>query len=170
MERRDNRSWYFACLLFPLNIFTAKCGTTHPQGDRVIGGTDAVLGEYPWQAWLHIRDMGFTCGGSLITPEWVLTAAHCILNKDKERYQVTLGDVNREKSEGSEQTFRVKTIIVHSKYDANLITNDVALIRLSRAAKINDFVSTVCLPNSDEQVPPGTRCYVSGTTFVKFCS
>ena len=141
---------------------TAQCGIPHPNSNRVIGGTDAVLGEYPWQAWLNIREIGFTCGGSLITPLWVLTAAHCILDKNPEKYRITLGDVKRHQREGTEQTFGVTEIVVNPQYDAKTITNDVALIRLSRAAKLNDFVNTICLPSRGEKVPAGTRCFISG--------
>lgn len=47
---------------------------------RIIKGFPAKLGQFPWQAGIfHIRNnRAAFCGGSLIHPKWVLTAAHCI--------------------------------------------------------------------------------------------
>lgn len=44
----------------------------------IIGGADAVHGQFPWQVILFYEDIFFACGGSLIQPNWVLTAAHCV--------------------------------------------------------------------------------------------
>ena len=129
----------------------------------MVGGTDATPGEWPWQAKLKIKDSGFTCGGSLITPTWVMTAAHCISEKDPSKYSVTLGDLNREKPEETEQEFSVIRVEVHPKYNSPIaINNDIALLQLARSASQTPFVNTVCLPEESEVVPAGTKCYISG--------
>lgn len=143
---------------------TATCGKSSAAGSRVIGGTDAAPGEWPWQAKLRTTDSGFICGGSLITPTWVMTAAHCVSSSDDPNmYSVTLGDLNREKPEGTEQEFSVKRVIVHPKYNSPIaINNDIALLQLTRSASQTSFVNTVCLPEESEVVPVGTKCYISG--------
>lgn len=142
---------------------TATCGQGTAPGGRVIGGKDATAGEWPWQAKLETKDSGFICGGSLIAPAWVMTAAHCILDKDPSKYSVTLGDLNREKPESTEQKFTVKRLVVHPEYNSPVpINNDIALLQLTRPATKTAFVNTVCLPRDSEVVPAGTKCYISG--------
>ena len=142
---------------------TATCGQATAAGGRVIGGADATAGEWPWQTKLETRDSGFTCGGSLITPTWVMTAAHCISDKDPSTYSVTLGDLNRERPEGTEQTFSVRRVVVHPDYNSPVfVNNDIALLQLTRPATKTAFVNTVCLPSASEVVKAGTKCYISG--------
>ena len=148
---------------------TGTCGQATAAGGRVIGGTDATAGEWPWQAKLETKDSGFNCGGSLIAPAWVMTAAHCIADKDPGMYSVTLGDLNREKSDGTEQKFSVKRVVVHPKYNMPVpVNNDIALLELTRPATKTSFVNTVCLPRDSEVVPFGTKCYVSGEQIDQF--
>merc|ERR1712107_362962 len=58
--------------------FAEECGLENPNGieDRIVGGHEAAHHEWPWQVALFIDDAWF-CGGSLISDEWVMTAAHC---------------------------------------------------------------------------------------------
>ncbi|XP_048584837.1 chymotrypsin-like protease CTRL-1 isoform X2 [Nematostella vectensis] len=139
------------------------CGVSDSASSRVVSGDDATLGEWPWQAWLHVTPHGFVCGGSLIAPQWVLTAGHCILTEDPKKYRVVLGDVDRDTTEGSEQIFHVRRIIKHPHYSRDVpYDNDVALLQLSRPAFVTSFVNTVCLPAQEEKVPEDSECYISG--------
>ena len=53
------------------------CGNPAIQGIRVIAGKTAVRGSWPWQILLSFNNFPM-CGGSLISPNWVVTAAHCV--------------------------------------------------------------------------------------------
>lgn len=67
-----------------------ECGR-RPVGSRVINGQDAVPHSWPWQISLRVYG-GHICGGSLISPEWVVTAAHCVhRNPSPNRYTVVVG-------------------------------------------------------------------------------
>jgi len=139
-----------------------SCGVSSLGSSRVIGGDDAIPGAWPWQVGLHTSRGGFFCGGTLITPEWVVTAAHCISTLNPSNYVLRLGDHNRHRNEGTEQNIGASRVIKHPSYDSGRINNDIALIKLSRAARINERVSPACLPEANYIVPPGTTCYITG--------
>jgi secreted trypsin-like serine protease len=107
---------------------------------RIVGGkvvTDPNL--YPWMTALAYRDQdpveGQFCGGSLIAPNWVLTAAHCPSGEDAEDLDVILGFLKLD--EPSKERIHVKEIIIHPKYDEDTSDFDIALLRLDKASKLN---------------------------------
>ncbi|CAH3103828.1 unnamed protein product, partial [Pocillopora meandrina] len=136
---------------------------------RVIGGVNANPGSWPWQiALLRGSGRSFSCGGSLITPEWVVTAAHCISRgQPGSYYTIRLGDHNRHVNEGTEEDIPAKRVIVHPDYNKIPIDSDIALIQLSKPATLNARVKTVCLPSQDEVVPTSSRCFITGWGKIK---
>lgn len=95
----------------------------------IILGDPAQDGDVPFQAFLvsslNNSNGGALCGGSLIRPNWVLTAAHCVDGTD--RTQVGLGSVNRNSMTYSEVSYERYP---HPRYNRLTIANDVALIKL----------------------------------------
>ncbi|XP_078382415.1 trypsin-like [Oculina patagonica] len=145
-----------------------SCGVSRLGHSRVIGGNDASPGAWPWQVGLHNRRGGFFCGGTLITPEWVVTAAHCISSLSPSYYVLRLGDHNRNSNEGTEQNIPASRVIKHPSYGSGgRLNNDIALIKLSRAAIINDRVSPACLPEANYIVPHWSNCYITGWGKIK---
>ncbi|XP_051020199.1 plasminogen [Acomys russatus] len=125
---------------------------------RVVGGCVANPHSWPWQISLRTRFGGqHFCGGTLISPEWVLTAAHCLEKSSRAAfYKVVLG-AHEEDIGGSD----VQQIEV-----AKLITEptraDIALLKLRRPAAITDKVIPACLPSPNYVVADRTLCYITG--------
>lgn len=74
--------------------YISACGI-RPFGTRIRGGKEAAPHSWPWQASLRFNGE-HTCGASLITPEWLVTALHCVRNNpDLKQYKIVLGKVLR---------------------------------------------------------------------------
>lgn len=147
--------------------FLAGCGPDRdPQlyqsGDdekSIVGGNAASAGEYPHQISLQTRSGFHYCGGSLIDANWVLTAAHCVVGDSASSMRVEIG-MNRLSSGG--EAFNVAQVIVHSGYNANTNQNDVALLRLSRAATGHTTIPLIDAAAEAQYGTPGTLATVTG--------
>ncbi|KAK6491819.1 proproteinase E-like [Huso huso] len=142
------------------------CGNpTYSPTTKVVNGEDAKAYSWPWQVSLQYRSGSsyyHTCGGTLIAPNWVMTAGHCISSRNT--YRVVLGEYDLTKVENNEQIFGTADIIVHPSWNSNCVAcgNDIALIKLERSAIINDKVQPACLPAPGAVLPNNYSCYISG--------
>uniref|UniRef100_K7F5T2 Vitamin K-dependent protein C n=1 Tax=Pelodiscus sinensis TaxID=13735 RepID=K7F5T2_PELSI len=112
---------------------------------RLTEGKMGRKGDSPWQTMLLDGKGKFKCGGVLIHPSWVLTAAHCV--EDKGRFKVRLGEYNRLRNEDTEQTIVVDKCVSHENYSKQSSDNDIAMLHLSQPIVFNKFVLPICLPN-----------------------
>ncbi|XP_029460529.1 coagulation factor VII [Rhinatrema bivittatum] len=115
---------------------------------RIVGGDECLKGECPWQALLKNSNK-FICGGTLLSPVWVVTAAHCLVKVPANQLTVTLGEHKISVSEGTEQERGVTKMIIHEHY-VGLSTNhdnDIALLRLDQPVNYTDHVVPLCLPD-----------------------
>uniref|UniRef100_A0A7N4PRN7 trypsin n=1 Tax=Sarcophilus harrisii TaxID=9305 RepID=A0A7N4PRN7_SARHA len=121
---------------------------------RIIGGKNCEKNSVPYQ--VFIATDSFICGGSLINAQWVLSAAHCY----SPQIQTILGAYNLEVFEGTEQIINSTKVIRHPKYHKKDINHDIMLIKLTKPAILNSYISTISLPTSC--VAAGTNCLISG--------
>ncbi|XP_072933670.1 transmembrane protease serine 9-like [Epargyreus clarus] len=123
------------------------CGlSTRPHG-RVMGSQPANPREWPWMA--SITPTGFQqyCGGALITDRHVLTAAHCTRRWKPQELNVRLGEYDFKRNDDSRSyNFKVIEIRQHENFQISNYHNDMAILKLHRAAVFNTYVWPICLP------------------------
>ncbi|XP_005169022.1 prothrombin isoform X1 [Danio rerio] len=124
-------------------------------GSRIVGGDEAEVASAPWQVMLYKRSpQELLCGASLISDEWILTAAHCILyppwnkNFTINDIIVRLGKHSRTKYErGIEKIVAIDEIIVHPKYNwKENLNRDIALLHMKKPVVFTSEIHPVCLP------------------------
>ncbi|XP_039769311.1 transmembrane protease serine 11D-like [Ornithorhynchus anatinus] len=143
-------------------MFISACGMrSNPMtssGDRVIGGSQAQVGSWPWQASLQFRNIHH-CGAVLISNTWLLTAAHCFRqNTDPRQWSITFGISIRPPG----QRRGVQRISIHRNYRYPFHEFDIAAVQLSSGITFTKNIHRVCLPGSSPQYPPHTMAYVTG--------
>ena len=117
--------------------------------EAIIGG-ESVLNphEFPWV--VGVRTESGKCGGTIITKNLVMTAAHCLFNTKKEfnkKISVLMG--HSDISSTLIKKERVESILVHPQHGIKKYYNDVALLRLSKDLEFDNTVQPIALSNDD---------------------
>ncbi|KAJ8250905.1 hypothetical protein GJAV_G00214600 [Gymnothorax javanicus] len=160
--------WKVTCVLTVLSLLTAGshsqlnvCGRRR-LNPRIVGGTDAPEGSWPWQASLH-RNGRHVCGGSLISDKWVLSAAHCFPGRQNlAEWFIYVGRQRQLGSNPNEVGRKVISITTHPRYDTPDNDNDIALLELETPVNFTAYILPVCLATSGSTFHTGTNVWVTG--------
>ncbi|KAL6253693.1 hypothetical protein P5V15_011804 [Pogonomyrmex californicus] len=131
------------------------------EPDAIVGGQRASPGQFPHQCSLRYNGQ-HVCGCSIIGPDKILTACHCvkgIASPPYNNYKVATGTI----SISGGQIHNVQSATCHPNYMEGVQyawANDVAVIRLKQPMTFNQYQSPIKLAQS--QPAPGTRCTLSG--------
>uniref|UniRef100_A0A4W2HBS4 Hepsin n=1 Tax=Bos indicus x Bos taurus TaxID=30522 RepID=A0A4W2HBS4_BOBOX len=143
------------------------CGHRKLPVDRIVGGQDTSLGRWPWQVSLRY-DGAHLCGGSVLSRDWVLTAAHCFPERNRvlSRWRVFAGAVAQTSPHGVQ--LGVQAVIYHGGYlpfrdpNSEENSNDIALVHLSGTLPLTEYIQPVCLPAAGQALVDGKICTVTG--------
>jgi len=144
------------CLLLLVLPVQSAPGTLE---GRVVGGEDAAKAQFPHQ--ISLRNAGsHTCGGSILSKNYILTAAHCVINADADRLTIRAGSNDRLSGGVLAQ---VAEVIIHEGYGNFL--NDVALLRLESPLIFSSSIQPIDLPSVD--TPADVDVIISGWGRIK---
>uniref|UniRef100_A0A8C5RVG3 Peptidase S1 domain-containing protein n=1 Tax=Laticauda laticaudata TaxID=8630 RepID=A0A8C5RVG3_LATLA len=129
---------------------------TAAEGNKILGGKPCVPHSQPWQAALF-SGFRLICGGTLIHPSWVVSAAHC---RKSSIFPVRLGEHHLRCIDWSEQLKLSSKAIVHPEFNRRTLNNDIMLIKLLTPATLNDKVKVLDLSANCPE--PGAKCLISG--------
>ncbi|XP_058477751.1 chymotrypsin-like protease CTRL-1 [Solea solea] len=141
------------------------CGEA-PLNTRIVGGEDAPAGSWPWQVSMHIVDFSHVCGGTIISDQWVLTSAHCII-VNPSQYILYFGRETQSGPNIREVKRTVSQVIVHPDYNNTLLNNDIALMKLSSPISFTDYIRPVCLASKSSEFHNSTLCWSTGWGKIK---
>ncbi|XP_071319454.1 chymotrypsin-like protease CTRL-1 [Trachinotus anak] len=153
-------------ILLIWTVFTGQgskaqdCGVA-PLNTRIVGGENATAGSWPWQVSMHFAG-SHICGGTLISDQWVLTAAHCIPGGSPNRWVLYFGRLTQSGPNNEEMSRTVSQIIVHPDYNNTLFNNDIALMKLSSPVTFTEYIRPVCLASNSSQFHNSTPCWATG--------
>lgn len=132
---------------------------------KVVGGNPAQKSQIPWQAAIsYSLSSDPFCGGTIIGPKTILSAAHCFLpNDNPTNYVVIVGvtDLNNIQAK-AEGTYHIEVIHRHQEYDETTQTNDFAILTLKRSITFSANANAACLPTEQDQLFIDKQVMVSG--------
>ncbi|TRY83444.1 hypothetical protein DNTS_016198, partial [Danionella cerebrum] len=159
---KNLKMWKETCVALLLLICVELCGRPDPTlNPRIIGGQNVTQGAWPWMASLHKRHHHI-CGGSLITKQWVLTAAHCVNGETASKLTVYLGLWKQEEI-GDRVAHKVSSIHIYG--DAYIDPHDdIALLHLSTAVNFTRTpnIKPMCLADEGSSFPANISSWVIG--------
>ena len=134
---------------------------------KITGGTNAAISDFPWQ--VFIESDVFTCGGSIISNQWIITAAHCTRDEYNVRIPASAMDVivgaNNPRNALQGKKYFVSEVISHEAFDVSTLENDIALLKLKEPVDYPNAVPIKLISTKDAAAgatDPGVMSWVTG--------
>ncbi|XP_053967406.1 serine proteinase stubble [Anastrepha ludens] len=142
------------------------CGRRMFPEPRIVGGSNAAFGRWPWQ--ISLRQWRTStylhkCGAALLNENWAITAAHCVENVPPSDLLLRMGeyDLAEEEEPYGYQERRVQIVASHPQFDARTFEYDLALLRFYEPVVFQPNIIPVCVPGSDIDFV-GQTAFVTG--------
>ncbi len=148
-------------VLLTSSVALAMSQAVGAPSSRIIGGSQATTGSYPWVVSLKGSSGDHFCGASLIAKQWVLTAAHCVEEETASSVSVVVGEFNTAKEDNGEQKRKVTKIVIHPQYGKGAESNnDIALLKLD--TPVSNQIVTQVVPSIMNKITVGSLLTVMG--------
>jgi secreted trypsin-like serine protease len=144
----------------PLQKSPLKKVSAKDIDSRIFNGTRAGVGQFPWQAALYVHaEPPLFCSGSIISEEWILTAAQCLVGAESATVLAGFMDLSNQ-GQVIAQVAESSEVILHQDYDPDAFDNDIALIKLQTPLTFNVDVVPIAL--AEDFLENGIDVRVSG--------
>uniref|UniRef100_A0A8D0G9F5 Transmembrane serine protease 7 n=1 Tax=Sphenodon punctatus TaxID=8508 RepID=A0A8D0G9F5_SPHPU len=130
---------------------------------RIVGGSDTQEGEWPWQVSLHFVGVSY-CGASVISKEWLLSAAHCFEGNRLSDPRSWTAHLGMRVQGNAKFVSTVRRIVVHEYYNSRNYDYDIALLQLSTPwpDTLRRVIHPICVPPLVHKARSGEKCWVTG--------
>ncbi|XP_066931218.1 chymotrypsinogen B-like [Clytia hemisphaerica] len=135
---------------------------------RIIHGTEAKPGAWPWMVYVLTQNPNKTCGGTILSNNWIMTSSHCIDENPTLIAVVAGAHTMNGTMESSQQIRRAIRHILHPNYRRSDLYADIALIEIYKPFWFNDRVNKASLPGFNDYPPVGTWCYTAGWGYTQY--
>ncbi|XP_037042385.1 chymotrypsin-2-like [Bradysia coprophila] len=126
---------------------------------RIVGGEDAVAGQFPYQASIRLLDNFHRCGGSILNSRFILTAAHCTDGEMLVPSNLIAVVGALYPLEGG-YSMNVDRVVQHPEWDITVVANDIAMLRTAETIVYSDTVQPIALPTHNIVI--GAKVVMSG--------
>ncbi|XP_078514486.1 enteropeptidase [Lissotriton helveticus] len=131
---------------------------------KIVGGTDAKIGAWPWIVSLHFGGRP-VCGATLVSNEWLVSAAHCVYGRNliPSQWKAVHGlHTTLNLTYPQTVTRTIDQIVINPHYNKRTKDSDIIMMHLDIKVNYTEYIQPICLPELNEDFLPRTNCSIAG--------